>query len=160
MRQLTAARSAAVMAALVLGTAAAAIAQGDGGWVGRRVITKYGTVLKVGNAVVDDEKRGTNLAVASRDRRDFRVYRVERLSGPWLRLAAEKEGVDHDPLMRPLAAGQWRNVTRNFVERISIHLEDEEARADHGSARATGPTHDQIPSPVSWRNPPCPPHDV
>jgi uncharacterized iron-regulated protein len=63
MRQPTAARLAAVMAALVLGPAAGTLAQGDGGWVGRRVITRFGTVLKVGNAVVDDAKSSVGVRV-------------------------------------------------------------------------------------------------
>jgi tetratricopeptide (TPR) repeat protein len=93
MRQLPVACLAAMTAALVIGLESGAIAQGDGGWVGRRVITKYGTVLMVGNAVVDDEKRSTDLAVSGHDRRTSRVYRVEQVNGPWLWLAAEKEGV-------------------------------------------------------------------
>ena len=43
--------------------------QAQDAWVGQRVITKFG-----------------------RDRRDFGVYRVERMSGPWLWLIAEWEG--------------------------------------------------------------------
>jgi len=37
-------------------------AQAENGWIGKRVITQYGTVLQVGNQVVDDEERGKNLA--------------------------------------------------------------------------------------------------
>jgi tetratricopeptide (TPR) repeat protein len=61
-------------------------------WVGKRVITRYGTVLQVGGQVVDDEGRGKNLA-RGKEIRDCRVYRVERVNGPWLWLVAEGSGV-------------------------------------------------------------------
>ncbi len=62
-------------------------------WIGKRVITHYGTVLRVGNQVVDDETRGTHLNVSGRDRKLVRVYRVEQVNGNWLWLKAEKEGL-------------------------------------------------------------------
>jgi tetratricopeptide (TPR) repeat protein len=63
------------------------------GWVGQRVITQYGTVLKVGSAVVDDQKRTADLVVSGVDRSRFRVYRVDQANGPWLWLRAERSGV-------------------------------------------------------------------
>jgi tetratricopeptide (TPR) repeat protein len=60
-----------------------------GGWVGQRVVTQFGAVLKVGRQVVPDPQGGSrspwgNLA-------PFRIYRVERASGRWLWLVAEEE---------------------------------------------------------------------
>jgi len=61
-------------------------------WVGRRVVTKYGTVLQVGGKVVDDAGRKGNQA-RGRDLAAFRVYRVDQASGPWLWIVAERSGV-------------------------------------------------------------------
>jgi tetratricopeptide (TPR) repeat protein len=58
---------------------------------GQRVITKYGTVLKLGKEG-DGEKPIANLDVSGRDAQLFRIYRVERQDGLWLRLRAEREG--------------------------------------------------------------------
>jgi tetratricopeptide (TPR) repeat protein len=63
----------------------------DSGWIGQRVITKWGTVLKVGGRIVDREnfrKKGPGTWY-----RDLRVYRVERVSGTRLRLEAEDDDV-------------------------------------------------------------------
>ncbi len=70
------------------------VGQTNSSWIGQRVITHYGAVFKIGNQVVDDEKRDTNLAVSGHDRNSFRVYRVEHVNGGWLWLKAEKEGVE------------------------------------------------------------------
>ena len=48
-------------------------------WVGQRVITKLRTVLKVGNQIVVIKQ--------------FNVYHVERVNGPWLWLVDERLGV-------------------------------------------------------------------
>jgi hypothetical protein len=53
---------------------ATAAALPAGGWVGSRVITQFGTVLKVGGQVVDDEER--QASAQSGERNVFRVYRV------------------------------------------------------------------------------------
>ncbi|HWE37408.1 MAG TPA: tetratricopeptide repeat protein [Isosphaeraceae bacterium] len=76
----------AIGAALAAGLVATARA--EDGWVGKRVITRYGTVLKVGKQVVDDEDRSRNLALGH-ERRISRIYRVERVQGTWLWLVAE-----------------------------------------------------------------------
>ena len=62
-------------------------------WTGKRVFTQYGTVLKVGDVVVDDEKRTDNLRVNDHDRVLCRVYRVEHVKGEWLWLQDEKSGI-------------------------------------------------------------------
>jgi tetratricopeptide (TPR) repeat protein len=78
------------LAILILSTIPSAA--GEESWVGKRVITKFGTVLKVGKQVVDDEGRGYALAHGY-DARWPRVYRVERTNGPWLWLADELSDV-------------------------------------------------------------------
>ena len=67
-------------------------AQAENGWIGKRVITQYGTVLQVGNQVVDDEGRGKNLA-RGKEQNVFWIYKVEQANGPWLWLVAEGSGV-------------------------------------------------------------------
>ena len=67
-------------------------AQTENNWIGRRVITQFGTVLRVGNQVVDDAGRGKQLA-RRKNRQAFLVYKVEQVDGPWLWLAAEGSGV-------------------------------------------------------------------
>ena len=68
-------------------------ARADDPWIGKRVFTQFGTVLRVGNQVVDDEGRTTSLTVSGRDRAIGRVYRVEQVNGEWLWLQHEKSGV-------------------------------------------------------------------
>jgi hypothetical protein len=60
--------------------------------VGRRPIAQYGTVLRVGGQVDDEEGRGNNPA-PGKDSVESRIDRVERVDGPWLGLAAEGSGV-------------------------------------------------------------------
>ena len=91
-RELTAMRRAMLLAALLVPTPL--FGQEASTWIGQRVITHYGAVLQIGNQVVDDEKRSTNLTVSGKDRSDFRVYRVEHVNGNWLWLKAEKEGIE------------------------------------------------------------------
>jgi len=67
-------------------------AQAENNWIGKRVITQYGTVLQVGNQVVDDAGRGKNLA-RGREQQAFRIYKVEQANGPWLWLVAEGSNV-------------------------------------------------------------------
>ena len=76
----------AAVAVLLLG-AAGARGQQAGGWVGQRVITRPGTVLKVGRQVVEDDRREAGSQGGQRQL--VRVYRVERASGAWLWLVAE-----------------------------------------------------------------------
>ena len=56
--------------------------------VGKRVITQPGTVLKVGNQVVDDEGLGKERA-RGKNQNVFRTYMVKQANGPWLFLVAE-----------------------------------------------------------------------
>ena len=68
-------------------------AQAKDPWIGKRVFTQFGTVLKVGNNVVDDEGRAASLASSGHDRNVSRVYRVEKTNGDWLWLKDEKSGI-------------------------------------------------------------------
>ncbi len=55
-------------------------------WVGKRVITKSVAGLQLSSQAVNNEKLGNSAA----DSRTLgRVYRVERVSGPWLALKDE-----------------------------------------------------------------------
>jgi len=74
---------------LLLGSAGAR-GQEAGGWVGKRVITRPGTVLKIGRKVVEDDQRTAGSRGGQRPL--VRAYRVERASGPWLWLVAEQGG--------------------------------------------------------------------
>ena len=66
---------------------------GESPWIGKRVFTQYGTVLKVDNNVVDDEGRTASVTSSGKDRRSARVYRVEHTNGEWLWLQDEKSGI-------------------------------------------------------------------
>jgi tetratricopeptide (TPR) repeat protein len=80
----------AVAVLLILGPFPASAQNGDG-WIGQRIFTKFGTVLKVGKAVVDDEKK--EASPSGGERRDQRLYRVQKVNGPWLWLVVEGQGV-------------------------------------------------------------------
>jgi tetratricopeptide (TPR) repeat protein len=60
-------------------------------WIGRRVILRYGTVLKVGDTVVDDGRRALHQS-RGHDKSVFRIYRVREVNGNWLWLVPEKAG--------------------------------------------------------------------
>ena len=80
----------AITVCFVFGLHPPASAQDATGWVGKRIILQFGSVLKVGNAVVDNQKSVANGRGGLRE--TSRIYRVEQVSGPWLWLKAEKEG--------------------------------------------------------------------
>lgn len=80
------------LAALVI--PASVFGQDNSGWVGKRVITRYGAVFQIGKQVVDDEVRSTNLAISGKERSILRVYRVEHVNGNWLWLKTENRGVE------------------------------------------------------------------
>ena len=63
-------------------------AQTPESWVGKRVITHYGAVLKVKGQVENDADRGKNLR-RGKDQQSFRVYKVEQTNGQWLWLVEE-----------------------------------------------------------------------
>ena len=103
--------------------------------IGERVVTRHGTILKVGNAVVDDENRGHDLAVAGKDRRVFRVYQVQQVESPWVWLVSENDGVqgwtkvENDQVRpgdrRPHGPAQGEAQPRP-VQRSRKHLEIQE----------------------------------
>ncbi len=78
---------------LALASPAASRAQEDEEWVGKRVFTHFGTVLKIAGQAVDDEKRETNLATSGRNRRTVRVYKVEQVKNSSLLLVAENDSI-------------------------------------------------------------------
>src|ERR1700691_875538 len=80
----------AVWVVLSLGAADAPAQQAEG-WVGQKVITRFGTVLKVGRQVVDDPYRPANAQAGGRV--VVPSYRVERVKGTWLWLVHEKPGI-------------------------------------------------------------------
>jgi hypothetical protein len=91
---LTAIWAVLTLSIIVCGSQAKVLAQQSAGdsWVGKRVITQNGTVLKVGNQVVDDAGHGKQLA-RGKDHNIFRVYKVEQVNGRWLWLAVVGSGV-------------------------------------------------------------------
>jgi len=78
------------VAALAAGPRPAA-GQAGGEWVGRRVILQFHSVLRVGNQVVDNQKLEASPRVGQWAL--SRIYRVEQVSGPWIWIKAETEGV-------------------------------------------------------------------
>ena len=65
-------RPASLLIPLLTAALLAAAPPRDEPWVGKRVVTNYGTVLKVGRQVVDDEGRGKYLARGEATTRTFR----------------------------------------------------------------------------------------
>ncbi len=86
-------RSGLLLGLLATQLVPSAPAQTKSGWIGRRVITQFGTILKVGSTSVVDQERNKRFAISECDRGVFRLYHVERTSGPWLWLVAERTGV-------------------------------------------------------------------
>jgi tetratricopeptide (TPR) repeat protein len=77
--------------ALAIAAASAPLRAQDGKeWVGKRVLLPFASVLRVGNQVVDNQKREAR--GQGRERATRRIYRVKRGEGPWLWLKAEGEG--------------------------------------------------------------------
>jgi tetratricopeptide (TPR) repeat protein len=79
--------------AVISTLAAPAVAQEKDPWIGKRVFTVSGTVLRVGNTVVNDEGRTADINASGKDRRTVRVYRVEHVNGGWLWIQHETSGV-------------------------------------------------------------------
>lgn len=59
-----------------------------GGWVGRRVVTAYGTVLRDGREPAG-AMPARDVSQTGRDRPEFRVYKVEGVEGDRLRVVSE-----------------------------------------------------------------------
>ena len=78
------------LAALLLSAPSSLPARDAAGWVGKRVILPFASVLRVGKVVVDNQKRDGRPRGGQRG--TSRIYRVEKVKGPWLWLQAEKEG--------------------------------------------------------------------
>ena len=69
--------------------ASASLGQEKDPWIGKRVFTQFGTVLKVGNDVLDDQGRTASIETSGHDRNISRIYRVEHKKGEWLWLKDE-----------------------------------------------------------------------
>jgi Tfp pilus assembly protein PilF len=63
----------------------------DSSWIGRKVVTLYGVLLRRGDQVVDDQGRSRSLTSSGKDHQDFRIYRVESVDGTGFRITAENE---------------------------------------------------------------------
>jgi tetratricopeptide (TPR) repeat protein len=59
-------------------------------WIGQRIITKFGAVLRVDNQIVDNQKRAGR--ARGGERAQARVYRVERTNGSLLWVVPEQAG--------------------------------------------------------------------
>lgn len=120
-------------------TAATPAADSLESWVGRRVITRFGTVLQVDGAPIKDER-----LVRNRDRgkeqSPFLVYKVQRASAPWLWIAAEgtteagwvqpenliplDKAADYfTTLVESNPADAWRFIWRGNVQRAMGELD-------------------------------------
>src|SRR5947209_3078097 len=76
------------LAALLAVAPALAVAQGGGSWLGKDVVRKDGTLMKVGKSAVTDQ-RGRPLRGGD-EPFGFAVYRVERVQGGWLWLISSE----------------------------------------------------------------------
>jgi tetratricopeptide (TPR) repeat protein len=101
---------------------AQSLAQDGKEWVGQRVVTKFGAVLRVGKQVVDDDALANS---GSGMRNHSRIYRVEQESGRWLWLHDEK-----------LSTAGW--LTADWVVPIDLAIDyfTDEIRAHRNTAAA------------------------
>lgn len=105
-------------------------------WVGKRVVTRYGTVLRVGDKVVDDGGRRENLG-RGRDQVVFRVYKVDQANGPWLWIVPERTGVAGWVKADDLIS--LDQAIDRYTEEIEAHPEDPARYNARGNAwRALG----------------------
>jgi hypothetical protein len=77
------------------------------GWIGRRVFIRYGTTLKIGRTVVDEEGRGRAVDASRKERRTARIYRVKHVQWPWLWLASEAQGVSGWARIEDVVPIEW-----------------------------------------------------
>jgi tetratricopeptide (TPR) repeat protein len=82
----------AIMGLLTGGEPPRGFAQTGGAWVGLEVITRYGTELKPGVVAWDDPSRGPGPAKSETDKTARRIYRVQEINRPWLRLVPVVKG--------------------------------------------------------------------
>jgi tetratricopeptide (TPR) repeat protein len=102
-------------------------------WIGHRVITKFGTVLKEGNRIVDREGREPPLA-GDDDWRLFRFYRVDKTQGRWFWISSESS----------LASGWVRYEDIVPVERAADYLT--------GLIRARPSAHRYLHRAIVWKD--------
>ena len=122
-------------------------------WIGRRVITRFGTALTDGGRVVDNERSPDSPPGESW--RLLRVYRVERVDGSALRLEAETGGASGwvratDVVPLEGAVGYYSDAIRSDTNAAAAYQcrgllrcaerEYEEAVADFTAALQRAPT--------------------
>lgn len=122
-------------------------------WVGKRVLTRYGTVLQVDGAPIKDERRALNQA-RGKDQTRFLVYQVERANDPWLWIEAEHSDragwvqpddlIDLDQaadyftaLIRANPSDAWRFIWRGNVWKAMGEMD--KALRDYGEAIRLAP---------------------
>ena len=133
--------------AAILAMVGLAQAQAPDPWIGKRVFTQYGTVLKVGNQVVDDEGRSASLTASGKDRSISRVYRVEHVNGELLWLKDEQSG-----------ASGWVQSKSVIPYEQAIDFYTNQIRANpssfnyiyRGTIWSERGEYDQRPSPTCW----------
>ncbi len=79
-----------VLALVVLTNGRRSLAQNGQNWVGERVVTKFGAVLRVGRRIVDDERIENTASGGLRNL--SRIYVIKQVSGHWLWIQDEKSG--------------------------------------------------------------------
>ncbi len=67
-------------------------AESPRGWVGKKVITRFGTNLRMGSRIVDSENR--QISSNGGAKRDGRLYLVTAQQGQWLGLQSEDDGAN------------------------------------------------------------------
>lgn len=123
---LTAWTAAAIAAACP--TARTALAQGPpptsaaSRWVGRRIVTPFGTLLHDGGAAVVDDLHARELAMAGHGRQEFRVYRVERAEGD--RLWVASEGGASRGWITAVEAIPLERAVEHYTARIAVNPSD------------------------------------
>lgn len=124
MRLLTILAPIAALTALPYSSRAQAPAPPAEDWVGKRVVTHFGTVLNdTRTGKLDDQDRSRSRAVSGHDRNEFRLYKVEFATGPWLWLR-EQEG----------SAEGWVDASRVIPFDQAIDYFTDLIRANPGSA--------------------------
>ncbi len=91
--------------------------QNESGWLGKRVVLRHGSVLRVGKDVVHDQQV-------------FRIYKVERVSGPWLWVRAAQVGVEG--WVRAAEAVPFDQAIEEFTNQIRANPADGSAYVARG----------------------------
>jgi tetratricopeptide (TPR) repeat protein len=121
-----------MMVLIVLAGAASPQAPQANALVGKRVVTREGTVLRAGKEVVDDEKR--EKTSRGTERRDARIYRVQQVNGDLVYLVSES-----DPARGWVASKQVQTLEQavaGLTRAIQANPNDSFALVDRGTVLA------------------------